>query len=167
MSICRVGLQLKGELTMTKSNESINKAMLQMIIDNSNGKKRMKCGAIIEDEMIYKGITDGYTLFLLPERDCYITFPTNAITETFRSYIPNIDDDAATIDTNIIVTIQPNSLVKAFKAYPTNTENVYIKCDLLKGFGNSFTIKETENKYMFAVEIAGNIRGFVMGCKGK
>lgn len=152
---------------MTKSNESINKAMLQMIIDDSNGKGRMKWGEIVYDNASYVGATNGYTLYILPIIDCYIKFPIKDETANMARYIPNITDDAATIDTNIIVTTQLNSLAKAFNAYPTNTENVYIKCDLLKGFGHSFTIKETESKYMFAVYVAGNLRGIVMGCKGK
>lgn len=152
---------------MTKSNESINKAMLQMIIDDSNGKGRMKWGECVYDNASYVCATNGYTLYILPIIDCYIKFPIKDEATNMTRYIPYIDDDAVTIDTNIIVTIQQNSLAKAFKAYPTNTEDVYIKCDLLKGFGKSFTIKETENKYMFAVEIAGNLRGIVMGCKGK
>ena len=152
---------------MKKSNESINKAMLQMIIDDSNGKGRIKWGEVENDNASYVCATNGYTLYILPIIDCYIKFPIKDETANMMRFIPNIADDAATIDTNTIVTVSPNSLAKAFKAYPTNTENVYIKCDLLKGFGKSFTIKETESEYMFAVEVAGNLRGVVMGYKGK
>lgn len=123
----------------------------------------MKWGELVNDNASYVCATNGYTLYILPTIDCYIKFPIKDETANMARYIPNIADDAATVDTNTIVTIQKNG--KAFKAYPTNTENVYIKCDLLKGFGNSFIIKETESTYIFAVEIAGNLRGIVMGCK--
>lgn len=151
---------------MKKSNESINKAMLQMIIDDSNGKGRMNWVEFVNDNVSYVCATNGYTLYILPIIDCYIKFPIKDETAAYMArYISNIPDDAATVDTNTIVTIRQNG--KAFKAYPTNKENVFIKCDLLKGFGNSFTIKETESAYIFAVEIAGNLRGIVMGCKDK
>lgn len=155
---------------MNKSFEKINKAMLQMIIDDSNNKCRFLWARIKDDNgVLYKSCTDGYVAYILPETECCINFPVKneKDEEPYKKLFAYVPFDARQIKTYEVVTVLQQGTQKLIKAYRTYEDNIYINLDLLKGFGNEYTLFETEKKYLYAVKFNGNICGYVMGFRSE
>lgn len=147
---------------MRKSSEYLNKAILQMAIDGDNGKCQFYWGETENNGGLYKIFTDGYVLYILPAIECFITPHDKHKKENIGRLLPE-EIKGEQIDVNTIVS--RNVAGKMVKGYKTNDEKIIVNVKLLKGFGNNFKIHYTESKYMFAVEIGGNIRGVVMGAR--